>query len=276
MANSCNGMNVSQPGVPIFTGEAYDHWSILMRPLFKSQEVWEIVEDGFDDKDEIEARLRENRKKDSKALILILQSMDRKVFSRVKNSTTTHGAWTFLKNEFQGFAKIVVVRKQRLRHQFKTSRMKTYETIQEYMARVMDVVNQLRDYGGEVTENAIAAKVLRTLSPKFEHVVAAIEESNDLEELTINVLRGSLQSHKDRMIFASTGSEESVLQARIEGPRAKAALLSSDGVQSRGAEMKLCRGRGRVSFWGRGAGRGRGSGADLRGVQEGNMASAML
>lgn len=82
------------------------------------------------------------------------------------------------------------------------------------MARVMDIVNQMRDYEGEVTEVAIAAKVLITLSPKLKHVIAAIEEANDLDEHTIDVLSGSLQSHKDRMNHASTGSEESVLQAK--------------------------------------------------------------
>lgn len=86
--------------------------------------------------------------------------------------------------------------------------MKAHESIQEYVERVMYVVNQLRDHGGEVTK---VSKVLRTLSPKFEHVVA-IEEANDHDKLTIDELSGSLQTHKDRINHANIGSEEKALQ----------------------------------------------------------------
>lgn len=52
---------------------------------------------------------------------------------------------------------------------------------------------------GEVTDVVISAKVLGTLLPKFDHVVAAIEQLKNLDKLTIDELSGSLLTHEVRI-----------------------------------------------------------------------------
>lgn len=42
-------VSVSQPSLPIFTGEGYEFWAIKMKALFQSQEIWDFVEHGFED-----------------------------------------------------------------------------------------------------------------------------------------------------------------------------------------------------------------------------------
>ena len=42
-------------------------------------------------------------------------------------------------------------------------------------------------------------KILRSLAPIFEHVVAAIEEVNDISTMTVRLLSGSLRVHEQRM-----------------------------------------------------------------------------
>ena len=37
------------------------------------------------------------------------------------------------------------------------------------------------------------------MPPKFDHIVVAIEESKNLEELSLEELQGSLESHEQRM-----------------------------------------------------------------------------
>lgn len=74
MALNTNPVSISQAALPIFDGEGYEHWSIMMRTLFRSQDLWEFVENGFPEQDE-EGKLRENRKKDAKALYLIQQAL---------------------------------------------------------------------------------------------------------------------------------------------------------------------------------------------------------
>ena len=48
--------NASHPTLPVFKGESYDFWSIKMRTLFISQGLWDLVETGYQDPDEDEAR----------------------------------------------------------------------------------------------------------------------------------------------------------------------------------------------------------------------------
>jgi len=42
-------------------------------------------------------------------------------------------------------------------------------------------------------------KILRSLTPRFEHVVAAIEEANEISKMTVRLLSGSLRAHEQRM-----------------------------------------------------------------------------
>ena len=72
----------SQQLIPIFNGDKYEFWSIMMKSLSKSQELWYLVEKGYAEEDEVQ-RLQENKKKDSKDLFYIQQAMHDSTFSRI-------------------------------------------------------------------------------------------------------------------------------------------------------------------------------------------------
>jgi len=48
-------------------------------------------------------------------------------------------------------------------------------------------------------EQAKVEKILGSLTPRFEHVVAAIEEANAISTMTIRLLSSSLRAHEQRM-----------------------------------------------------------------------------
>lgn len=78
---SITGGNGQSSMIPVFKGDNYDVWRIKMKTLFRSQELWEVVESGFAEDERDEAKLRENRKRDAKALFFIQQGMDETDFT---------------------------------------------------------------------------------------------------------------------------------------------------------------------------------------------------
>ncbi|XP_023522604.1 uncharacterized protein LOC111786601, partial [Cucurbita pepo subsp. pepo] len=108
----------------------------------------------------------------------------------------------------------MAVKLQYLRRDFETLLMTNGESIADFLSRAMAIVSQMRTYGEKISDETIAAKVLRSLTPKFDHVVAAIEEAKDLSILSLDELMGSLQAHESRINRASERNEEKALQVK--------------------------------------------------------------
>ena len=39
--------SLTNPQIPQFNGKNYDYWAITMKALFSSQDIWDLVENGF-------------------------------------------------------------------------------------------------------------------------------------------------------------------------------------------------------------------------------------
>ena len=57
----------------------------------------------------------------------------------------------------------------------------------------------MKIYGEECKKQAKVEKILRSLTPNFEHIVVGIEEAHDLSSMTIEKLSGTLQAHEQYM-----------------------------------------------------------------------------
>ncbi|XP_070039099.1 uncharacterized protein [Nicotiana tomentosiformis] len=141
--------------------------------------------------------LAKTRKKDQQSLILIHQCLDDVVFEKVADTTTSKEAWEILHNSLQGVDKVRKVKGQTLRADFEVLKMKESECISDYCSKVKAVANQLRRYGEDIEDVCMVEKIFRTLTPKFNFVVCAIEESKDLDSMKVEQLEGSLQDHEE-------------------------------------------------------------------------------
>ena len=161
-----------------------------MRVLFDYHELWDVVESGVSAlaANATEAQRvahRDKKKKDNKALYLTHQGMNDETFEQIEGATTASEAWTILSTNYKGDDKIKRVRLQTLRRQYELLQMETTETIDAYINKVIALTNQMKTNGETHSEQAKVEKILRSLTPRFEHVVAAIEEANDISKMTV-------------------------------------------------------------------------------------------
>jgi hypothetical protein len=157
--------------------------------------------------------LKEQRKKDKKALFLLYQALDESTFEKVAEAMTSKQAWEILASIFKGDERVKRVRLQSLRGEFEALHMKDGESVSDYFSRLLVIVNGLKRNNEKVNDIRVVEKVLRSLSSKFEHVIIAIKESKDLEKLTIEELLGSLQVHEQRM---QKNANSGVLEQALE------------------------------------------------------------
>ncbi|KAK4269386.1 hypothetical protein QN277_022549 [Acacia crassicarpa] len=191
--------------VPMLTKSNYDNWSIKIKALLGSQDVWEMVEKGYNESQEgatlSQAQrdsLKDSRKREKKALYLIYQGLDEDAFEKISEATTVKEAWEKLQTSYKGAEPIKKVRLQTLRSEFETLHMKDAKSISDYFSRVLAVTNQLKRNGEKIDDVKIMEKILQSLDSKFNHIVTIIEETKNLEAMTIEQLLGSLQAYEEK------------------------------------------------------------------------------
>jgi transposase InsO family protein len=261
------GINWNSVQPPIFSGENYEFWSIKMKTLFTSLELWDMVETEFEDPESTEnftvaqmKEFKEKRSKDAGALGLIQRGVADSIFPRIMRASKAKQAWEILQQEFQGDEKVRSVKLQNLRRDLENMRMKDDETIDEFSSRFVEVVNQMKSYGEEIKDKKIVEKVLISLTEKFDPIVAVIEETKDFSKLSVQELMGSLKAYEQRLARRSEKSIESAFQSKLNlGSKNQDKEITSSEKQNfqsfRGGRHGRGRGRGRSgSFRGRGRG----------------------
>ncbi|XP_058745954.1 uncharacterized protein LOC131618815 [Vicia villosa] len=223
----------------MLTKNNYDNWSIKMKALLGSQDVWDVVEKGFKEQDEASLSqgakdtLKESRKRDKKALFLIYKSVDEDTFEKISNVTTTKEAWDKLQTCNKGVDQVKKIRIQTLRGDFEHLFMEESELFSDYFSRVLAVVNQLKRNGEDVDDVKVMEKIIRTLNPSFDFIVTNIEENKDLKTMAIEQLMGSLQAYEEKQKRKTKQKEdiEKLLQLNIK--------------EAKNVNYKSQRGRGR-------------------------------
>ncbi|XP_057776317.1 uncharacterized protein LOC130995181 [Salvia miltiorrhiza] len=252
--------NLQSFQVPMLNKSNFDNWSIKMKALLGAHDVWEIVENGYEEpRDEAtlsqqqKDRLRDARKRDKKALCLIYQALGDDDFEKISNASTAKEAWEKLQNACKGAEQVKKVRLQTLRGEFESLHMKESESISDYFSRVLAVSNQMKRNGEKLEDVRIMEKILRSLTPRFEHIIITIEETKNLEEMTIDLLLGSLQAYEEKQKKKQEISEQ-LLKLHVSPKEKEEGPSNGYGKSGRGRGQGQDRGRGRA----RGRGRGRG------------------
>ncbi|CAL2228368.1 unnamed protein product [Prunus armeniaca] len=153
---------------PIFNGENFDFWQIKIKTIFRSHDLWDIVENGYKTPKKEEEELtkaerklmRENVVKDARALGIIQGAVSDQFFPRIATQETAKAAWDILKQEFAGDKKVRSLKLQGLRRDFDYTRMNDNESLSGYIAKLFDLINQMKSCGEDLSNQRIVQKLL--------------------------------------------------------------------------------------------------------------------
>jgi hypothetical protein len=137
--------------------------------------------------------------KDLKAKNYLFQAIDRSILETILCKDTAKHIWDSMKKKYQGTTRAKRQQLQALCSEFKLLRMKSGESITDYFSRTMAIVNKMRIHGDKTEDVLIVENILRSVTPKFNFVVCAIEEANDVCLLSIDELQSSLLIHEQKI-----------------------------------------------------------------------------
>ncbi|CAA6662618.1 unnamed protein product [Spirodela intermedia] len=125
------------------------------------------------------------------------------------------------------------------------------ELILHYFGKLSRIMIELKSLGYKVSNVDLSAKLLRSVSSKFDSITTSIEQFQNLDTISIDEILITLKIYEDKLQDHYVKREEKALLAHALKKNKK--KHSSNGTQARG--------RGRGCGKGRGYGRGRGRSA---------------
>jgi hypothetical protein len=208
----------------------YGRWTNQAKTVLKGKNLWSIVEKGYEPINregatpEAKAEDMKKEAENANALALLHQATnhDNTLYDKIGDAETAKEAWEILEKAFRSNARVRKITLQNLRGELEETKMRSGENVVEYIERVQRIVEGMKRNGEEIGESRVVEKILRTLTDEFEHLVDTIEETKDLDVLTVEELTISLTSFEKRRL------KKKEKQSLDEALQAKASLKEKD------------------------------------------------
>src|ERR1044072_47040 len=206
------GGSVTRP--PVLDGTNYDYWKARMSAFLKSidSKTWRAIVKGWTppvnkttkgssttthDYKKVEDWTKEEEEEawaNSKALNAIFNGVDKNMFRLIDTCIVAKDAWDILKRAHEGTSTVRMSRLQMLTTQFETLRMGEDQTIAEFHMQIRDIANSSFALSEKMSDEKLVRKILRSLPRRFAMKVTAIEEAQDIENMQVDEIIGSLQT----------------------------------------------------------------------------------
>src|SRR3954468_16986978 len=236
---------------PILDGSNYDYWKPRMVAFLKSldSKAWRAANKGWEhpvtiDKDgKSSLTPEENWSKDeeelalgnSKALNALFNGIDRNIFRLVYHCELAKDVWDTLRTTHEGTSKVKMSRLQLLTTKFENLRMKDDESIHEFHMNILEIANTSGALEEKMSDEKLVRKILRSLPKRFDKKVTAIEEAQDISNMKVEELIGSLQTFemgisdntekKNKSLAFVSNSQEEAEESREENLSESIAML---------------------------------------------------
>jgi hypothetical protein len=164
------------------------------------------------------------------------------MFKLIKKCISAKQAWETMMTCYGGTSKVKMSKLQLLTTKFESLRMKEEESIQDFHMNLLDIANSFEALGEKVSFEKLSRKLLRSLPKRFDMKVTAIEEAQDIANMKVDELVGSLQTFeisineigdkKNKSVALITnGEDEEEFQTAGEGEQSIADALALIGKQ---------------------------------------------
>ena len=183
---------------PLFDGTNYAYQKVRMRAFLQSldEKVWQAVKIGWTKPTEVSADQDDAKIKaanfNSKALNALFSAVTNEEFKKISSTETAKEAWTILQTTYEGTKAIKDSKLQRLTTSFEEIKMEEDESFDEFYAKLKDIVNSAFNLKETIPKPKLVRKVLRSLPKRFHAKITTIEESKDIEKISLTELVGNL------------------------------------------------------------------------------------
>jgi len=130
----------------------------------------------------------------SKALNALFNGVDKNMFRLIKQCIVAKDAWEILRTAHEGITKVKSARLQLLTTKFENLKMQEDEKYMIFYMNILDIANSFDSLGEKLTDEKLVRKILRFLPQRFDMKVIAIEEAQDISNMKVDELIGSLQN----------------------------------------------------------------------------------
>lgn len=187
-----------------------------MQLPFEYQDLWNIVEGGFEkqnDGEDVVLQVKYAKTKDVKARNFIYQQLIL-WYLKVANERKAKYAWNILVIKYKGVGSVKKVRKQTLRRKFKLLQLEKSKSISDHFPQTLSLMNQMKANRENAIDLQVIEKVFRTLTIMFEYIATIIEKSKGLTNMTLDGLVRSLMAHEQRMMQKQELKSEEALESQ--------------------------------------------------------------
>jgi hypothetical protein len=125
--------------------------------------------------------------------------MPPEMVSRVAKKKTAAEAWYAIKTMCFSSDKVQKGRAQQLRREFEAMTCRIGEKVDNFTLRLSNLVINLEELGEDIEEQRVVEKLLRSVPPRFDHLVTSIETLLDISSLLLEEVIGCLKAQEERM-----------------------------------------------------------------------------
>ncbi|PWA64782.1 zinc finger, CCHC-type [Artemisia annua] len=187
--DTSNNNTVVKPVTPIAQYQCpklkttnYTVWAIQIKVILEAYALWETIEP--------KENTQVDDKKDKAIIALLYQALTEDVILQVANCKTAKELWESLRKRHVG-------------------EEREDETVDAFTNKLNGYATKAKELGKPMDESLLVRKLLDSTPDRFIQIVASIEQTSDLNDITLDEITGKLKAFEERIKIRKGGQAES-------------------------------------------------------------------